>query len=193
MCPRDRLDGLEPAALWRGFLALARVPRPPGEEEAARELVRAWAAERGLAAEEDAAGNVVVRVPPSAGREWAPTVVLQAHLDMVCERDPASPYDPRRGRIRVVREGDWLLAEGTTLGADDGIGVAAALALAEDGGAAHGPLELLFTVCEEQGLEGAKALDPALVSGRLLLNLDGTSDEGLTIGCAGSAHTTLRL
>jgi dipeptidase D len=112
---------------------------------------------------------------------------------MVCERDPDSPFDPREGRIHVVREGDWMLAEGTTLGADNGIGVAAAMAVAGDEGIAHGPLELLFTVSEEQGLEGAKALDPSLVAGRLLLNLDGTSDGALTIGCAGSAHTFVRL
>lgn len=186
------LDGAEPRTLWRRFLDLTRIPRPPREEERARAYVRAWAAERGLPVEQDVAGNVVVRVPASPGRERAPTVVLQAHLDMVCERDPESPYDARAGRICVVREGDWVRAEGTTLGADNGIGAAAALAVAEDG-SPHGPLELLLTVCEEQGLEGAKALDPALVSGRLLLNLDGTSDDGLTVGCAGSAHTLLRL
>jgi dipeptidase D len=112
---------------------------------------------------------------------------------MVCERDPDSPYDPREGRIEVVRDGDWVLADGTTLGADNGIGVAAAMAVGDDPGIAHGPLELLFTVSEEQGLDGAKALDPALVSGRLLLNLDGTSDAGITIGCAGSAHAFVRL
>jgi dipeptidase D len=137
----------------------------------------------------DGEGNVVVRVPASTGRESAPTVVLQAHLDMVCEREPNSPYDPREGRIHVVLEGDWVVADGTTLGADNGIGVAAAMAVAEDPGIAHGPLELLFTVSEEQGLDGAKALDPSLVAGHLLLNLDGTSDTAITIGCAGSAHT----
>lgn len=141
----------------------------------------------------DAAGNVVVVVPASEGREQAPTVVLQSHLDIVCERDPDSPFDPREGRIHVVRDDDWILAEGTTLGADNGIGVAGAMAVAEDAEVAHGPLELLFTVSEEQGLDGAKALDPSLVSGRMLLNLDGTSDESLTIGCAGSAHTFVRL
>jgi dipeptidase D len=112
---------------------------------------------------------------------------------MVCERDPDSPYDPREGRIHVVREGDWVAADGTTLGADNGIGVAAALSAAEDPELAHGPLELLFTVSEEQGLEGAKALDPTLVTGRLLVNLDGTSDDAITVGCAGSTHTFLRL
>ena len=122
----------------------------------------------------------------------APTVVLQAHLDMVCERDPDSPYDPRAGKINVVLDEDWVVADGTTLGADNGIGVAAAIAVAEDTEVAHGPLELVFTVSEEQGLDGAKNLDASLVSGRLLLNLDGTSDKAITIGCAGSWHTFTR-
>ena len=113
----------------------------------------------------DDEGNVVVRVPASAGRENAATVVLQSHLDMVCERDPDSPFDPREGRIDVRVDGDWVVADGTTLGADNGIGVAAALAVADDPAIAHGPLELLFTVSEEQGLDGAKALDASLVDG----------------------------
>ena len=112
---------------------------------------------------------------------------------MVCERDPDSPFDPREGRIDVRVEDDWVRADGTTLGADNGIGVAAAMAVADDAGVAHGPLELLFTVSEEQGLDGAKALDASLVSGRSLVNLDGTSDDALTIGCAGSDHTLLRV
>jgi dipeptidase D len=187
------LAGLEPAAVWERFSALTRIARPPKQEAEVREHVLAWAAEHGFEAAADDEGNVVVSVPASTGRESAPTVVLQAHLDMVCERDPDSPYDPREGRIHVVREGDWVVAEGTTLGADNGIGVAAALAVAEDEEIDHGPLELLFTVSEEQGLDGANALDPSLVAGRLLVNLDGTSDDALTVGCAGSDHTLLRL
>jgi dipeptidase D len=186
-------DGLEPKGVWERFAELTEIARPSREEGAAREHVLAWAAGRGLEARVDEAGNTVVRVPASPGREGAPIVVLQAHLDMVCERDPGSDHDPREGRIHVVRDGDWLQADGTTLGADNGMGVAAAMAAADDPEVAHGPLELLFTVSEEQGLEGAKALDPALVDGRILLNLDGTSDESLTIGCAGSAHTFVRL
>jgi len=185
--------GLEPAGVWARFAELTRIARPPKEEAEAREHVLRWAVERGFETAVDSEGNVVVGVSASAGREGARTVVLQAHLDMVCERDPDSPYDPREGRINVVRDGDWLVADGTTLGADNGIGVAAALAVAEDPEAAHGPLELLFTVSEEQGLDGAKNLDPSLVSGRLLLNLDGTSDKAITIGCAGSWHTFTRL
>jgi dipeptidase D len=187
------LDGLEPALVWERFFELTQIARPSKAEGPARDHVLAWATARGFEAVSDAEGNVVVRVPASTGREAAPTVVLQAHLDIVCERDPDSPFDPREGRIAVLREGDWVAADGTTLGADNGIGVAAALAVAEDAGVAHGPLELLFTVSEEQGLDGAKGLDASLVAGRMLVNLDGTSDDALTVGCAGSDHTFLRL
>jgi dipeptidase D len=189
----DVLAGLEPAGVWERFSELTRIARPPKEEAAAREHVTRWASGFGFETAVDDEGNLVVRVPASAGREAAPGVVLQAHLDMVCEREPESAYDPRAGRILVVVDGDWVVAPETTLGADNGIGVAAAMAAAEDPEVVHGPLELLFTVSEEQGLDGAKALDPTLVSGRLLLNLDGTSDRSLTIGCAGSTHAFTRL
>jgi dipeptidase D len=187
----DPLSDLEPALLWERFLELTRIARPPKEEAAAREHVLAWAAARSLESAVDDEGNVVVRVPATGGREHAPVVALQAHLDMVCERDPASPFDPREGRIDVQVDDDWVRANGTTLGADNGIGVAAALAVADDPTIEHGPLELLLTVSEEQGLDGAKALDASLVSGRLLVNLDGTSDGALTIGSAGSDDTHL--
>ena len=187
------LSGLEPTGVWGRFAQLTAIPRPPKEEEQARAYVLDWAERLGLESAIDAAGNVVVRVPASSGREQAATVVLQSHLDMVCERDADSDYDPRAGRIRVEVEADWVVAPETTLGADNGVGVAAAMAVADDPAVRHGPLELLFTVSEEQGLDGAKALDASFVSGRLLLNLDGTSDHSLTIGCAGSAHTFTRL
>ncbi len=184
---------LEPALVWERFFELTRIGRPSKGEGPVREHVLAWARARDLGAATDGEGNVVVRVPAAVGRASAPTVVLQAHLDMVCERDPTSQYDPREGRISVQVDGDWVVADGTTLGADNGIGVATALALVDEPDLAHGPLELLFTVSEEQGLEGAKALDAALVTGRLLVNLDGTSDDALTVGCAGSDHIFLRL
>jgi dipeptidase D len=187
------LAALEPAGVWRRFAELTEIPRPPKEEAAARGWLLAWAERLGFEARVDAEGNAIVRSPASPGREAAATVVLQAHLDMVCERDPASDYDPRAGRIHVVVEDGWVVAPETTLGADNGIGVAAAMAVAEDPAVSHGPLELLFTVCEEAGLDGAKALEPTFVSGRVLLNLDGTSDESLTVGCAGSAHTFARV
>ena len=189
----DPLAGLEPALLWERFSELTRISRSSKQEGPAREHVLAWAAVRGLDARADAEGNVVVRVPSSPERDAEPTIVLQSHLDMVCERDPSSPFDPREGRIDVRVADDWVRAEGTTLGADNGIGVASAMAVADDDAILHGPLELLFTVSEEHGLDGAKALDASLVSGRTLVNLDGTSDGALTVGCAGSDHTLLRI
>jgi dipeptidase D len=134
-------------------------------------------------------------VPASAGRESSPALVLQGHLDMVCEREPDSPNDPAEGRIRLLRDGDWLTADGTTLGADDGIAIAAMMALAEDESLPHGPLELLMTVAEEVGLpgEGANALDPALVTAATLLNLDSEEDGKLTVGSASSTDTTIRV
>ena len=187
------IERLEPALLWERFFGLTRISRPSKQEGLVREHVLAWASQRSFDASVDDEGNVVVRVPALPGRDSAPVVVLQSHLDMVCERDPGSPFDPREGRIDVRVEDDWVRAEGTTLGADNGIGVATALAVADDPAIAHGPLELLFTVSEEQGLDGAKALDASLVTGRRLINLDGTSDGALTVGCAGSDHTFHRL
>ena len=135
----------------------------------------------------------MIRVPATPGRESAPTLVLQGHLDMVCERDPASPNDPAEGRIALVRDGDWLTADGTTLGADDGVAIAAMMTLVEDESLPHGPLELLMTVAEEVGLEGANALDGSLLSGSTLINLDSEEDGVLTVGCAGSTDTWIHV
>jgi dipeptidase D len=187
------LAGLEPAPFWAQFEALTRISRPSRREEPVIEHVRAWAAGRGFELREDTARNLVVRVPATQGREAAPTVVLQGHLDMVCERQPDSPNDPAEGRIELVREGEWLKANGTTLGADDGVAIAAMMALAEDDAMPHGPLELLMTVAEEVGLEGANGLEPALVTGSILVNLDSEEDGRLTVGCAGSTDTWLRI
>jgi dipeptidase D len=189
------LSGLEPAACWQHFEALTRISRPSRHEDRAIEHVRAWASGNGLQIRQDAARNLVVRVPATAGRKSAPVVVLQGHLDMVCERRPDSPYDPAEGRIALLREGDWLTAVGTTLGADDGIGIAAMMALAEDASLPHGPLELLMTVNEEVGGpgEGASGLDPSLLSGATLLNLDSEEDGKLTVGSASSTDTEIRL
>jgi dipeptidase D len=187
----DPFAGLEPAPFWRHFEWLTRIPRASYEEERAVAYVTAWAEARGWATRRDGAGNLVVGVPAAAGREGARTVILQGHLDIVCERDPDSPYDPREGRIRVVRDRDWVRADGTTLGADNGVAIAAMLAFAESG-APHGPLELLMTVEEEVGLGGAARLDPALIGGDLLLNLDSEEDGALTVGCAGSIDTLVR-
>jgi dipeptidase D len=189
------LNRLEPRACWRHFEELTTIARPSGHEEPVIEHVRAWARGNGFDLRQDAARNLVVRVPATVGRESAPVLVLQGHLDMVCERRPDSLYDPAEGRIALVRDGDWLTADGTTLGADDGIGIAAMMALAEDESSAHGPLELLMTVNEEVGGpgEGASGLDPSLVSGATLLNLDSEEDGKLTVGSASSTDTSIRI
>ncbi|HYW29204.1 MAG TPA: beta-Ala-His dipeptidase [Gaiellales bacterium] len=185
--------GVEPRAFWAHFEEITRIPRPSGGEAAMVEHVRAWAAGLSFPVEQDAAGNVVVRVPATPGREGAPTVILQGHLDMVCERRPDSPNDPAQGRIELVRDGEWLKADGTTLGADDGVAIAAMMALAEDPALPHGPLELLMTVAEEVGLEGANALDGSMLTGSVLLNLDSEEDGRLTVGCAGSTDTWIHI
>ncbi len=187
------LTGLEPRSFWGHFEALTRIARPSRLEAPVIEHVRTWADQHGFELVQDAGRNVVIRVPATAGREPAPTVTLQGHLDMVCERDPSSPNDPAEGRITLTRDGEWLTADGTTLGADDGVAIAAMMALVEDESLPHGPLELLMTVAEEVGLEGANALDPALVTGTILVNLDSEEDGRLTVGCAGSTDTWVRI
>jgi len=187
------LAGVEPAPFWEHFETLTKIARPSRQEEPVIEHVHSWAEAHGFQVRDDSARNLVVEIPATEGRESAPKTVLQGHLDMVCERDPASPNDPAEGRIALVRDGEWLTADGTTLGADDGVAIAAMMALAEDGSIPHGPLQLLMTVAEEVGLEGANALDPALVDGTILVNLDSEEDGRLTVGCAGSTDTWIHL
>jgi dipeptidase D len=187
------LAGVEPRSFWNHFEALTRIARPSRAEEPVIEHVRAWAEGRGLPLRDDSARNLVIDVPATEGRENAPVVTLQGHLDMVCEREPDSPNDPAEGRIELLRDGEWLKANGTTLGADDGVAIAAMMALVEDDSLAHGPLQLLMTVAEEVGLEGANGLDPALVNGSILINLDSEEDGRLTVGCAGSTDSWIRV
>lgn len=191
MNTNDVYAGLEPQGLWNHFAAINRIPRPSGREHEIATYVRSWARAEGFAVKQDATGNLCVWVPATASRENTATVVLQAHLDMVCERNSDSPYDPEKGNIHVVRNGDWIQAEGSTLGADNGIGVAALLHVGE-AALPHGPLDLLFTVDEETGLTGASKLDPSIVRGRVLLNLDSEEDGVLCVGCAGGCDTTFR-
>jgi dipeptidase D len=174
-------------AVLAKFAALSQVPRPSKHEERVMAWLVAWADGLGLAHQADAAGNLVVRVPATAGRATAPTVALQAHVDMVCEKTPESAHDFMTDPIQLVREGDWLRADGTTLGADNGVAVAMMMALAEAKARPRPPLDLLFTVDEETGLTGALRLDPALIAGRRLINLDSEEEGIFTIGCAGGA------
>jgi dipeptidase D len=186
MQENDVFAGLEPAGLWTHFAAMTRIPRPSGREREMAAYVTAWAERLGYPVQADERGNLCVHVPGDPSRPDAPVVVLQSHLDMVCERDPGSAHDAERGDIHVVRDGEWLRAEGTTLGADNGIGVAAMLHAGEAADLRRGPLDLLFTVEEETGLDGAQALAPRIVRGRVLINLDNEEDGELCVGCAGS-------
>ncbi len=183
------LTTLEPKVLWQYFLALSRIPRGSRNEAAAA----AWVAEEGrrlgCEVEQDAVGNVLVRKRAAPGREGRPALALQSHLDMVCEKNEGTPHDFARDPIDVVRDGDVLRARGTTLGADNGIGVATALAVLAARDLAHPAIEALFTVDEETGLTGANGLRGGWLRAARLLNLDSEEEGELTIGCAGGVDS----
>lgn len=184
---------LEPRHLWGHFDRIRSVPRPSRHEEKIREHLLAWARGRGFETRVDKAGNTVISVPATKGHERAPILVLQAHMDMVCEKNADVTFDFSREPIQLKLEGDWLYARGTTLGADNGVGLASALAIADDPEAVHGPLEILVTVDEETGLTGAMQLDPSIVRGRRLLNLDTEELGAIYIGCSGGGNTELSI
>ncbi len=187
----DALAGLEPRSLWGHFSKIAAIPRPSKHEERISAWIRSLAAEHDWTVRTDEIGNLVVDVPATPGFEERNVVVLQAHLDMVCEKNKHVDHDFMNDPIRPRVEGEWVYATGTTLGADNGIGVAAALAVATDSSVGHSPLELLFTLDEETGLTGAQSLDGSLLRGRTLLNMDSEEDGKLFVGCAGGADCHL--
>lgn len=181
-----------PKVLWSHFDRLMEIPRGSKSEDGARAYVLEVADRMELEAEVDKAGNVLVRKSAAPGREQLPGVILQAHLDMVQEKNSDVDHDFATEPIRPIEEGDWLTADGTTLGADNGIGVAAMLAIMEADDVEHGPLEFLFTIDEETGLTGAKHLAEDLLQGRRLINLDSEEEGVVTIGCAGGGDAVLR-
>lgn len=175
------------------FEDINRFPRGSGNEAQLARRLDKWARARGYGVRQDATGNLLIRVPATAGCEYAPVLIIQGHLDMVCEKTPTSLHDFSSDPIQHVMTGDWLKANQTSLGADNGIAIALAMALAEDASVRHPPLELLFTVNEETGLIGAAMLDPGFLQGQKLINID-SEDEGIfTIGCAGGCKTTLTM
>ena len=184
---------LEPKALWRHFDTILTIPRASGDEERIRQYVLAIASRAGYDHKCDSYGNAVVYKPASAGHDSAPVTILQSHLDMVQEKDADSPFNFETDAIVPRRNEEYLTATGTTLGADNGIGVAAMLAAIESTELVHGPIELLFTVEEETGLDGAKALDASLLGGRRLINLDSEQEKTLYIGCAGGGDMKISL
>jgi dipeptidase D len=181
------LEQLSPQPLWRHFRTLCHTPRPSGHEAELVAVLERWADARGLAHDRDAFGNLRIRKPATPGHEAAPGVILQGHLDMVAQANADHPHDFTRDPIETYVADGWLHARDTTLGADNGLGVAAALAILEDETLAHGPLEALFTLEEESGMGGALNLAEGWLEGRVLLNLDSEERGEVFIGCAGGA------
>jgi dipeptidase D len=171
------------------FEQISAIPRCSKNEEQIGLWLKQWAETKQLAVKKDAAGNLLINVPPTPGYENAPIIVIQGHTDMVCEKTPDSTHDFSNDPIKNIIDGDWLRADNTTLGADNGIAIALAMAVADDESITHPPLELLFTVDEETGLNGAKELEPGFIEGRVLLNVDSETEGIFTVGCAGGKHT----
>ncbi|MGM9871917.1 MAG: aminoacyl-histidine dipeptidase [Muribaculaceae bacterium] len=183
------IKDLKPALVFDIFHQITQVPRPSKKEGKIRQFLLDFAAAHGIASKTDPIGNVVMTKPATPGHEDAPTIILQAHMDMVCESNDKS-FDFENNPITTIVDGDWLRADGTTLGADNGIGMAAALAVLVDDTLTHGPVECLFTVDEETGLTGANNLGEGMISGTMLLNLDSEDDAEIFVGCAGGVDTT---
>lgn len=181
---------LKPELLWKCFDEVTKIPRPSCHEEKIREFLVKFAQDHGIAVKTDKVGNVVMSKPATPGHENVPGVILQAHMDMVAEKNTGVDHDFMKDPIETYVDGDWVKAKGTTLGADNGIGVAAAMAVMADDTLVHGPLEALFTVNEEIGLEGAQNISKDMIKGDMLLNLDSEDDGEVFVGCAGGIDTT---
>lgn len=189
----DVIAGLNPPLLWKHFYQLTQTPRPSKKEEKIRAHLRQTIEAMGLSYDEDAVGNIVARKPATKGYEHLPTVLLQGHVDMVCEKNKGIAHDFDNDPLTLQRDGEWLTAKDTTLGADNGIGVAAALAVMEDTTLEHGPMEFLFTVDEETGLTGANALTGGFLKSTVMLNLDSEEEGALYVGCSGGKDTEARI
>ena len=184
------MKNLQPQGLWSNFYDLTQIPRPSGQKEEISAFLANYGRSLGLETIVDAIGNVIIRKPASTGYENHPGVVLQGHMDMVPQKNNDTVFDFSKDPIEAYIDGEWVTAKGTTLGADNGIGVAAAMAILADKNVVHPPLEVLITVDEETGLYGAFALEGGVLQGKTLLNLDSESEGELYIGCAGGVDTT---
>lgn len=183
------LGHLQPALVWKHFEEITKRPRPSKQEEKMVAYVVDFGKSMGLETIVDTFGNIIIKKPASAGMENVKTVVLQSHLDMVCESNRGVVHDFENDALKIYIDGDWVKAQGTTLGADNGIGVAASLAVLEDKTLVHGPIECLFTLDEETGLTGASSLQKDLLQAKILLNLDSEEEGSLYIGCSGGKDT----
>lgn len=184
---------LEPKTLWNHFADLNAVPRPSKQEARVIEFAKSFGESLGLATEVDEAGNVLIRKPATSGMEDRVPIVMQSHLDMVHQKNADTDFDFSNQGIAMEIDGDWVKAKGTTLGADNGIGVATIMAILASDDIAHPAMEALFTIDEETGMTGAKALKPNWLTGKILLNLDTEEDNELTIGCAGGVDVSARM
>jgi len=188
-----KIENLQPSELWKRFAEICEIPRCSKNEKAVTRYLIDLADKKGFKAKKDRAGNVVIEVPATPGYEDSPVVVLQSHVDMVCEKNSDKKHNFKKDPIIPVIDKGWVRADGTSLGADNGIGAAAELALLDDKSAVHGPLELLFTVDEETGLHGAAALSSDFLKGRILLNLDSEEEGKFVVGCAGGKSSEIIL
>ena len=188
---RSVLENVEPKAVWKHFDAISDIPRASKKEGKVRDYVIGEAKKNGLQYKVDGAGNVIVRKPAAKGREKAPVTALQGHLDMVCEKNEGTPHNFDKDPIEIVRKGEWFYANGTTLGSDNGVGVAAALAVMESKEIAHPAMEFIFTIDEETGLTGAAEFESGVLKSKYFLNLDNEEKGTICIGCAGGVNTKL--
>ena len=184
---------LSPALVWKHFAEIVEIPRPSHHEERIRKYITDFAASKGLECSVDDACNVYVRKAATPGMEDRKGIVLQAHLDMVPQKNNDKVFDFEKDAIQAYVDGDWVTADGTTLGADNGIGVASILAVLDDDTIEHGPIEALFTATEETGMDGAFGLKGGLLKGDILLNLDSETEGELYVGCAGGLDANIRL
>ncbi|MCO6461831.1 MAG: aminoacyl-histidine dipeptidase [Saprospiraceae bacterium] len=181
---------LEPKPIWKNFSALNAVPRPSKKEGRVIEFIRQFGESLNLETSVDETGNVVIRKPATPGMEGCKSVILQSHLDMVCQKNNDTEFDFDTQGIRMLIDGDWVKADGTTLGADNGIGVASIMSILESKDIPHPAIEALFTIDEETGMTGAFGLKPGALQGDILLNLDTEEDDEIDIGCAGGMDVT---
>ncbi|HMD14381.1 MAG TPA: M20/M25/M40 family metallo-hydrolase, partial [Bacteroidota bacterium] len=185
----EAVKGLQPELVWKYFAEISRIPRGSKNEAAISKYIMETAKKLDLPAKQDRFMNVVVKKPASAGKQNAKSICLQGHLDMVCEKNAGKVHDFTKDPIELVRKGNFLMANGTTLGADNGIAVATNLAIMEDKSLVHGPLEFLFTIDEETGLTGASNLGSDFLSSKTLMNLDSEEEGALYVGCSGGRDT----
>jgi len=184
---------LKPTRVFYYFNEICKVPRPSKKEEKIVEWLMETGQKMGLATKRDKIGNVLISKPATKGKENVTPIIFQSHVDMVCEKNNDTQFDFDKDAIIPYIDGEWLRAKGTTLGADDGIGMAIALAILESSEIEHGPIEALFTVDEETGLSGAFALGAGFMKGKMLLNLDSEDEGEFFIGCAGGKDTVATL